>query len=152
MITGSKGRHLDSAGRGLHTEPAYQNLGTGELLGNLERIDGFPGFGNLLQTESSSFYIYHAQRMDLRDESVGEALPTGWVGLLFGIVELSSARATHDCLDGYTEAENRGWDKDYNFGSKEGVMPRWQAAVRAHPDFISTDQVEEVAKLLRASH
>jgi hypothetical protein len=41
--------------------------------------------------------------------------------------------------------ENQGWDKDYNFGSKEMVMPRWQAAVRAHPDFISTDQMEDVA-------
>jgi len=56
------------------------------------------------------------------------------------------------CLDGYTEAENQGWDKDYNFGSKEKVMPRWQAAVRAHADFVSTDQVEEVAKLVRTSH
>jgi hypothetical protein len=25
------------------------------------------------------------------------------------------------CLDGYTEAENQGWDADYNFGSKEKV-------------------------------
>jgi hypothetical protein len=56
------------------------------------------------------------------------------------------------CLDGYTEAENQGWDKDYNFGSKEKVMPRWQAAVRAHADFISTDQMEDVAAVIKQAH
>jgi len=56
------------------------------------------------------------------------------------------------CLDGYSEAENKGWDKDYNFGSKEKVMPRWQAAARSHADFISTDQMEEVAQILKATH
>jgi hypothetical protein len=55
------------------------------------------------------------------------------------------------CLNGYTEAENQGWDASYNFGTKEKVMPRWQAAVRAHADFISTDQVEEVAKIVKAA-
>jgi hypothetical protein len=55
------------------------------------------------------------------------------------------------CLDGYTAAENQGWDKDYNFGSKEKVMSRWQAAARAHADFISTDQMEDVAAVIRAS-
>jgi hypothetical protein len=55
------------------------------------------------------------------------------------------------CLDGYTEAEDRGWDKSYNFGSKERVMPRWQAAVRAHTDFISTDQMEDVAAVIKAA-
>jgi hypothetical protein len=28
-------------------------------------------------------------------------------------------------------------------------MPRWQAAVRAHADFISTDQMEEVAAVIK---
>jgi hypothetical protein len=56
------------------------------------------------------------------------------------------------CLDGYTESENQGWDKDYNFGSKQKVMPRWQAAVRAHADFISTDQMEDLAGVMKASH
>jgi hypothetical protein len=55
------------------------------------------------------------------------------------------------CLDGYTEADNQGWDEDYNFGSKEKVVPRWQAAVRAHADFISTDQVEYVAKVAKGA-
>ncbi|HXA49516.1 MAG TPA: hypothetical protein VNV86_04390 [Candidatus Acidoferrum sp.] len=54
------------------------------------------------------------------------------------------------CLNGYTAAEDLGWDAGYNFGSKDKVMPRWQAAVRAHADFVSTDQVEEVGKLIKA--
>jgi len=56
------------------------------------------------------------------------------------------------CLDGYTAAENQGWDKDYNFGSKDKVMPRWKAAVRAHADFISTDQMEDLAAVVKSSH
>jgi hypothetical protein len=55
------------------------------------------------------------------------------------------------CLDGYTEAENKGWDKDYNFGSKDKVMPRWKAAVSAHADFISTDQMEDLTAVIRES-
>jgi hypothetical protein len=56
------------------------------------------------------------------------------------------------CLDGYTASEDQGWDKGYNFGSREKVMPRWQAAARAHADFISTDQVEDVAKVIKGTH
>ena len=54
------------------------------------------------------------------------------------------------CLDGYTEAENQGWDKDYNFGSREAVLPRWKAAIRAKADFISTDQYEDLSKMIAA--
>jgi hypothetical protein len=31
-------------------------------------------------------------------------------------------------------------------------MIRWQAAVRAHADFISTDQMEDVAKVIKGTH
>lgn len=55
------------------------------------------------------------------------------------------------CLDGYADAENQAWDKDYNFGTKQKVTPRWQAAARAHADFISTDQMEDVAAVIKAS-
>jgi hypothetical protein len=55
------------------------------------------------------------------------------------------------CMDGYASAEDQGWDKGYNFGSKEKVAVRWQAVARAHADFISTDQVEDVAKVIRGS-
>jgi hypothetical protein len=54
------------------------------------------------------------------------------------------------CLDGYTAVENQGWDKDYNFGSKDVVIPRWQAAIRAKADFISTDQYEDLSKMIAA--
>ena len=56
------------------------------------------------------------------------------------------------CLDGFTEAENQGWDQSYNFGSKDKVLPRWKAAVRAHADFISTDQVEDLAGVIKSAH
>jgi len=52
------------------------------------------------------------------------------------------------CLDGFTEAENQGWDKDYNFGSREAAMTRWNAAARAKVDFISTDHYEQLAQTL----
>jgi hypothetical protein len=55
------------------------------------------------------------------------------------------------CLDGYTAEENQGWDKDYNFGSKERVMPRWKAVISAKPDFISTDQYEDLSKMISAA-
>jgi hypothetical protein len=29
-------------------------------------------------------------------------------------------------------------------------MPRWQAAARAHADFISTDQMDDVAAVIKA--
>jgi hypothetical protein len=56
------------------------------------------------------------------------------------------------CLNGYTAAEDRGWDAGYNFGSKEKVMPRWQAVAHAKPDFIATDMVEDVAKVIKGNH
>jgi hypothetical protein len=48
-------------------------------------------------------------------------------------------------LDGFTEAENRGWDKGYNFGSRQAAMTRWKAAYEAGVDFIATDQYEDLA-------
>ena len=53
------------------------------------------------------------------------------------------------CLDGYSESENQGWDKEYSFGSGDAVRIRWNALIRAHADFISTDQYEMVASLIR---
>jgi hypothetical protein len=55
------------------------------------------------------------------------------------------------CLDGFTDSENQGWDKEYNFGSKAEALARWQALTRAHVDFVSTDQVEDVAAVIKAS-
>jgi hypothetical protein len=42
-----------------------------------------------------------------------------------------------------------GWDKGYNFGSREKASLRWMAAIRAGVDFIATDQYEDVATLVR---
>jgi hypothetical protein len=55
------------------------------------------------------------------------------------------------CLDGFTAADNQGWDLPYNFGSKEKATARWQAAARAHADFISTDQMEDVAAVIKST-
>ena len=52
------------------------------------------------------------------------------------------------CLNGYSDTENQGWDKDYNFGSLDAARIRWSAVIRAHADFISTDQYETVAGLI----
>ncbi len=53
-------------------------------------------------------------------------------------------------LDG-TDADNgkrQGWNAKYNFGSLEAATVRWKAVQKAGADFLSTDQYEEVAKLL----
>ncbi len=55
-------------------------------------------------------------------------------------------------LDGLSDRDlgQNGWDKGYNFGSREKASLRWMAAIRAGVDFIATDQYEDVAALLRA--
>ncbi len=52
-------------------------------------------------------------------------------------------------LDGFTPAENRGWDKGYNFGSREAVEARWKAAFEAGVNLIATDQYEDFAAYVR---
>ena len=52
------------------------------------------------------------------------------------------------CLDGFTEPDNQGWDKEYNFGSREAAVTRWKAAAHAKADFISTDHYEQLAEVL----
>ncbi len=56
------------------------------------------------------------------------------------------------CLDGFSKSENQGWDEENNFGSKEKVEARWKAAVQAHADFITTDQMEDLAKVIKSLH
>lgn len=51
-------------------------------------------------------------------------------------------------LDGFNDADNRGWDEGYNFGSREAVMARWRAALDAGVDLIATDQYEDLAGLI----
>ncbi|HLW77650.1 MAG TPA: hypothetical protein VKS01_11710 [Bryobacteraceae bacterium] len=52
-------------------------------------------------------------------------------------------------LDGFSDAENRGWDKGYNFGSREAAAIRWKAAAAAGVDFIATDQYEDLAAIIK---
>jgi len=54
-------------------------------------------------------------------------------------------------LNGHTVEVGRanGWDPNYNFGSKEAVEKRWRAAMAAGVDFIATDQVEDLARVMK---
>jgi hypothetical protein len=52
-------------------------------------------------------------------------------------------------LDGFTPSESQGWDRNYNFGSRESVLARWQAAIAAGVDLIATDQYEALRQSLR---
>ena len=51
-------------------------------------------------------------------------------------------------LDGFSAAENRGWDAGYNFGSREKAAARWRAAYQAGVNLIATDQYEDLARVL----
>jgi hypothetical protein len=53
-------------------------------------------------------------------------------------------------LDGFPQAEDQGWGQTYNFGSRDAVVPRWQAAWNAGVDFVATDQYEDLAALVRS--
>lgn len=44
--------------------------------------------------------------------------------------------------------EKNGRDPSYNFGSREAVEKRWRACLRAGVDFIATDQVEDLGKVM----
>jgi len=54
-------------------------------------------------------------------------------------------------LDGFTPEENRGWDKNYNFGSREAVQARWKAAIDAGVDLIAADQYEDFSAFLKSN-
>ena len=54
-------------------------------------------------------------------------------------------------LNGLPDRDLRvnGWDKGYNFGSREKASLRWQAAIRAGVDFIASDQYEDLSALVK---
>jgi hypothetical protein len=54
-------------------------------------------------------------------------------------------------LNGHTVEQGRqnGWDPNYNFGSIEAVQKRWRAALAAGVDFIATDQMEDLGKVMK---
>jgi len=47
---------------------------------------------------------------------------------------------------------HQGWNKDFDFGTLDAARIRWNAVIRAHADFISTDQYPTVAGLIRTGH
>jgi len=51
-------------------------------------------------------------------------------------------------LDGFKQSEGQGWDKDYNFGSRQAVTARWRAAIAAGVNLIATDQYEALSAIL----
>jgi hypothetical protein len=53
-------------------------------------------------------------------------------------------------LDGFSPAEDQGWGKPYNFGSRDAVLLRWKAAIAAGVDLIATDQYEDLAAVTRS--
>jgi hypothetical protein len=54
-------------------------------------------------------------------------------------------------LDGFAPADDQGWGKAYNFGSKEKAQARWRAALDAGVDLIATDQYEDFATFMRGA-
>lgn len=52
-------------------------------------------------------------------------------------------------LDGFSQAENQGWDNGYNFGSHDAVTARWKAALQSGVNLIATDQYEELGAFMR---
>jgi hypothetical protein len=52
-------------------------------------------------------------------------------------------------LDGFSAADDRGWDAEYNFGSRARAEVRWKAALDAGVNLIATDQYEELRGAMR---
>lgn len=57
-------------------------------------------------------------------------------------------------LDGATEQELscHGWFHGYNFGKLDAARTRWQAAIRAHADYVASDQYELLGDEVRQAH
>jgi hypothetical protein len=53
--------------------------------------------------------------------------------------------------NGFTDDQNQGWTPEYNFGSKDAARVRWNALIKAHADYIATDQYEDVAQTIHAA-
>ncbi|HWC96636.1 MAG TPA: hypothetical protein VG456_07800 [Candidatus Sulfopaludibacter sp.] len=52
-------------------------------------------------------------------------------------------------LDGFAPAQDQGWGNAYNFGSRDAVLLRWQAAVRAGVNLIASDQYEDLRTIIK---
>ena len=52
-------------------------------------------------------------------------------------------------LDGFNGDESKGWDQNYNFGSREAAEKRWRAAVAAGVNLIASDQYEAARTVVK---
>jgi hypothetical protein len=52
-------------------------------------------------------------------------------------------------LDGFDQANDKGWGTAYNFGSREAAQIRWKAAIKAGVNLIATDQYEDLRASMR---
>jgi hypothetical protein len=52
-------------------------------------------------------------------------------------------------LDGFAPGESKGWDGNYNFGSREAVEKRWKAAVAAGVNLMASDQYEDARAFVK---
>jgi len=55
------------------------------------------------------------------------------------------------CLDGFEPGKGLGWGEGNNLGSLQAVTIRWKAAVKAGTDFVTSDQYEEAAKVIKGA-
>lgn len=92
-------------------------------------------------------------------EPAGQSKAGSWTqGKRSRLNELVRYAHAHDLwirfytLDGATQAELscNGWFRAYNFGSREAVRDRWEAAARAGADYIATDQYELLGEALKS--
>ena len=54
-------------------------------------------------------------------------------------------------LNGHAPEDGKGWDENYNFGSREAAEKRWKAAIAAGVNLIATDQYESVGSLTNST-
>jgi len=52
-------------------------------------------------------------------------------------------------LDGFAQGQDQGWGNSYNFGSRDAVLLRWQAAIRAGVNLIASDQYEALREAMK---
>jgi hypothetical protein len=51
-------------------------------------------------------------------------------------------------LDGFGDGQDQGWGNSYNFGSRDAVLLRWQAALKAGVNLIASDQYEALRDVM----
>ena len=52
-------------------------------------------------------------------------------------------------LDGFAQGQDQGWGNSYTFGSRDAVLLRWQAAIRAGVNLIASDQYEALREAMK---